>query len=37
MSFKGNFNEIDLKEMWNKKEFYEGLTRVFKNIRNKVK
>ncbi len=26
MSFKGNFNEIDLKEIWNKKEFYEGLT-----------
>ncbi len=26
MSFKDNFNEIDLKEIWNKKEFYEGLT-----------
>ena len=26
MSFKGNSNEIDLKEIWNKKEFYEGLT-----------
>jgi len=26
MSFKGNFNGIDLKKIWNKKEFYEGLT-----------